>query len=148
MSEKDMLALIERYLETVERLSTALAAAYQVDSLLVARKSKKIPRLGDFGSCGEFSFHGIGCRIDDGNTSADFDFYGDGRTDGFDAWRLRGFVEHNKLAADLAFDTSHNALKSKIAELVLSGSVVPIAGSNLFRLVPQPVRAAPKGSPP
>lgn len=134
MSEHEMLTLIERYLRTVERLSTALAAAYQVDSLFLARKSKKIPRLGSFGNGGEFKFHGIGCRISDDNSSVDFDFYGDGRTDGFDAWRLHLFVEDNGLAADFIFDTSHNALKSQIAALVNSGRIVPIIGSNLYKL--------------
>jgi hypothetical protein len=63
-----------------------------------------------------------------------FDFYGNGHIDGFDAWRLYTFAEDNDVAEDLDLDASHEALKSEIAELVRSGRVISVDGSHLFKV--------------
>ncbi len=134
MSEQDVTILIGRYLEAVARLSKQVMEMYQIENLFSARQAKKIPRFGPVGDDGEFQFHGVGCTIDDGTTCANFDFFGQGRSDGFDAWRLHTFAEDNDVAADLNLDTSRDALKREIEDLVESGHVVPVAGSNLFTL--------------
>lgn len=41
----------------------------------------------------EFAFHGVGCRVEMGGKSVDFDFGEEGRHDGFDAWRLWLYAE-------------------------------------------------------
>ncbi|SMP44610.1 hypothetical protein SAMN06265222_1011164 [Neorhodopirellula lusitana] len=40
-----------------------------------------------------YSFHGIGCRLEFGGHTVDFDFGPDQRFDGFDAWRLHLLAE-------------------------------------------------------
>ena len=40
-----------------------------------------------------YSFHGIGCCVEFGTVVVDFDFGPNGRSDGFDAWRLQLFAE-------------------------------------------------------
>lgn len=134
MEQEDLITLIKRYLEAVARLSKALQEAYRVESLFLARQAQKIPRSAKLGEDGEFQFHGIGCSIDDGSTSVNFDFYGNGCSDGFDAWRLHTFAEDNGAAEDLALDTSPASLTLGIEELVRSGLVVSVEGSNLFKL--------------
>lgn len=140
MVNKDAMTLIQRYLEAVAQLTARLAKAYGVESLFLARRDGKIPRSGSFGDGGEFQFHGIGCNIDDGFISVNFDFFADGRTDGFDAWRLHTFAEDNSVAKDLALDTSRAALARQIEGFVRMGYVVPVLGSNLFMLTEQAAR--------
>ena len=42
-----------------------------------------------------YFFHGIGCRVIMPTGSVDWDFGHEGRSDGFDFWRLRQFAEHD-----------------------------------------------------
>lgn len=135
MSKKSIVLLIERYLEAVAMLSRRLAEELGVEDLFLARRRNEVPRAGPFGDGGEFQFHGIGCTIDDGSTCVNFDFYADGRFDGFDAWRLHTFAEDNAVFNDASVDTSRGGLEREIQLLVASGDVRPVEGSNLFKLV-------------
>ena len=92
MESTKVYRLIDRYLAAVKLLSGRLQEEYEVVSLIVGRQSGPIPREGRFEKEGSFSFHGVGCRIDDGQSSGDFDFGPGGRIDGFDAWRLHVFA--------------------------------------------------------
>lgn len=135
MSKKSVMILIERYLEAVATLSRRLAKDLEVEDLFLARQRSEIPRSGAFGDGGEFQFHGIGCTIDDGSICVNFDFYAEGRCDGFDAWRLHTFAEDNAVFNDASVDTSRSGLEQELRLLVASGDVRPIEGSHLFKLV-------------
>lgn len=60
-----------------------------------ARREAGLPRVGTFpGSpCLAYEYHGVGLRLTLGTDSIDFDFGHDGRTDGFDLWRLWLFAQ-------------------------------------------------------
>lgn len=137
MSKESVIILIERYLDAVAMLSKGLAKELGVDDLFLARQRNEVPRSGAFGDNGEFQFHGIGCTIDDGSTCVNFDFYANGRTDGFDAWRLHTFAEDNAVFDDASIDTSRDGLERELRLLVASGDVRPVEGSRLFVLVPR-----------
>jgi hypothetical protein len=134
MATNGIMTLIESYLVTIRRLSAQLEREYEIDSLFMARKSEGIPRIGKFGNAGEFQFHGIGCTIDDESGSVNFDFFENGRSDGFDAWRLHTFAMDNEITWDPDLDTSLESIKAEIAKMVSSGRIVPVEGSSLYKL--------------
>jgi hypothetical protein len=131
--QDDVTVLVERYLDAVATLSRQLAESYGVDDLFAARNEKAMPREGSFGEGGEYQFHGSGCTIDDGSMSVNFNFFDNGRVDGFDAWRLHIFAEDNGVASDLSIDTSRKSLEAAIKNLVAAGRAIAVSG-NLYIL--------------
>jgi hypothetical protein len=87
----DELQLIREYQGAVQTIVAALRHTYSQQDLLAARRSGEIPQRAAIGGV-EFAFHGVGCRGRVGGIEVDFDFGPDGRTDGFDAWRLWTFA--------------------------------------------------------
>ncbi|WHI48193.1 hypothetical protein [Microbulbifer sp. VAAF005] len=59
---------------------------------LEAWRDKKLPQSGSFPSGVEYQFHGIGCLLIFNDCEVDFDFGPDNRSDGFDLWRLSGYI--------------------------------------------------------
>ncbi|WP_414432637.1 DUF6896 domain-containing protein [Alcanivorax sp. IL2] len=52
-----------------------------------------IEQAGILGGKHKYFFHGVGCTVHiSKNDIVDFDYGADGRIDGFDAWRLYGFI--------------------------------------------------------
>lgn len=90
----DVRDLIQRYQEAVDGIVSALRHAFKEWDLLGAQRRGEIPREGTLGEL-EYWFHGVGCRAIANGTEVDFDFGPDGRTDGFDAWRLWTFARQN-----------------------------------------------------
>lgn len=70
-----------------------------------------------------YYFHGIGCafHFDDGSV-VDWDWGHDGRNDGFDEWRLRGFWETRPHLRKLFSDEP--ALKRAFTDAVAAGRFV------------------------
>lgn len=134
METQEHLHLIKRYLASVQVLVGQLQRAFQVENLVEGRKEGKIPRTGTFGDDGEFSFHGVGCRIEKGETSVDFDFGPNGRIDGFDAWRLHVFVEDDPSPEESGIDTTERGLKVALKELLAKGMISQIEGDSLYYL--------------
>ena len=62
-------------------------------------RSAGLPRTGfiDAAQTIRYSFHGIGCLVEMPEGVIDWDFGQNGRIDGFDLWRLKTFVEENRL---------------------------------------------------
>ncbi len=86
--------LIDEYQVAARKVALALRAGFGRDDLLRAWRSGGIPKDGVISGI-EFSFHGVGCRATVDGVEVDFDFGPDGRTDGFDAWRLWYFARQN-----------------------------------------------------
>jgi len=86
--------LIDEYQVAARKVASALRAGFGCDDLLLAWHSREIPKEGVINGI-EFSFHGVGCRATVDGVEVDFDFGPDGRTDGFEAWRLWDFAQRN-----------------------------------------------------
>ena len=86
--------LIDEYQVAARRVASALRVGFGRDNLLRARRSGEIPKEGVISGI-EFSFHGVGCRATVDGVEVDFDFGPNGRTDGFEAWRLWRFAQQN-----------------------------------------------------
>jgi len=84
--------LIDDYQAAVRRVVSALRVGFGRDDLLPARGRREIPKDGVINGV-EFSFHGVGCRATVDGVEVDFDFGPNGRTDGFEAWRLWFFAQ-------------------------------------------------------
>src|SRR6185503_20036599 len=84
--------LIREYQGAVQRVVSALRVGFGRHDLLTARRRGEIPKNGVINGV-EFSFHGAGCLGTVEKIEVDFDFGPDGRTDGFDAWRLWNFAK-------------------------------------------------------
>lgn len=137
-SRGQTLSLIEAYLRAVDASTARLCAMFGVDSLDQGRRSGVVPRSGAFGDGGEFRFHGVGCRIDDGATAVDFDFGPGGRTDGFDAWRLHLFALDQKRdeGSDRveSWSASRSELQDALDALARDGVLSRLDGEPLFYL--------------
>ena len=90
--------LITDYQKNVEKVMEAFKQEFSRTDLLAAYRHDKIyPQVGKLKKhhIKRYAFHGIGLAVDfDDNTSVDFDFafLPEQRHDGFDLWRLGGFV--------------------------------------------------------
>jgi hypothetical protein len=87
----DVHNLIRDYSAAVRESFADLLGTYP--SYGMVPRDSRIPRRGTLPSGRIYSFHGIGCRFEKDGIVADMDFGSDGRTDGFDAWRLHIFAE-------------------------------------------------------
>lgn len=88
-----LLSLIRRYVEVASRYAANLREEFRQNDLLYAVNSHRMPREGFLPSGARYTFHGVGCTIEDPAVNIDFDFGPEGRSDGFDAWRLCGFAQ-------------------------------------------------------
>jgi hypothetical protein len=90
--------LIIDYQKNVEKVMQAFKQEFNRTDLLTAYRHDKIyPQVGKLKKhhIKRYAFHGIGLAVDfEDNTSVDFDFafLPEQRHDGFDLWRLGGFV--------------------------------------------------------
>jgi hypothetical protein len=118
--ENKLLDVARRYVAAVESLTALLREQLGVTDLLGAVNASKIPREGKLADGAEYSFHGVGCLVDDGKVSVDFDFGPNGRSDGFDAWRLKNFAD--QVAPDSGFDRLES-MEAALSELERQGVV-------------------------
>jgi hypothetical protein len=130
-NEEWIMRLISQYLESVRILSRRLCQAFNLDDLLSGRRSRQIPRTGVVANGLEFSFHGIGCRIEDGTLSVDFDFMPGGKSGGFDAWRLHLFSEENPSIVGV---WSEKEVRAALERLEAQGLIQRVERSSLYRL--------------
>lgn len=87
-----------------------------------------VPQRGELGGGARYFKHGYGCAVQTPEWSVDFDFgEHDGRTDGFDAWRLKEFAGDRLSAYGFAstgeIDRAFDAAKAS-GELVHSGYIL------------------------
>lgn len=121
--ESSLLQLIQVYLDAVRRAVARLKECFGPGCLLEGWRLGKVPRLGKLGATQtvRYEFHGVGCRVVFGEVVVDFDFGPNGRTDGFDLWRLGLFLEDNKLTG--ASRLSRDALRGAFESLERKGVI-------------------------
>ncbi len=88
-----LLRLIRRYTSASGDAAQKLRDELAVTDLLGALHGGTLHRAGKLPDGTQYRFHGVGCAVERAGISVDFDFGPEGRTDGFDAWRLHLFAE-------------------------------------------------------
>jgi hypothetical protein len=117
MPRKLILSLIQQYVAAVERAVQLLIEATGTDEPLLAARSGGFPRSGVLANGNAYRFHGVGCEVNLGSFSVDFDWGPDGRYGGFDAWRLARFSEQGNAPQ------SETLLQAELAALERDGSI-------------------------
>lgn len=92
-----MMNLVREYVTASTSAAAELRKHFAEPNLLEAVNSGRIPRSGTLSPGRSYFFHGTGCRIESGDLDIDFDFGPQGRTDGFDAWRLTHYARSRPL---------------------------------------------------
>ncbi|AKV02707.1 hypothetical protein AKJ09_09370 [Labilithrix luteola] len=85
-----------------------------------AARASPTARTGELPNGARYEFHGVGCRYSSSTFVVDFDFGPDGRTDGFDAWRLALFAE----TQGAEFSQSLAEIDSDLHQLMKEGAVI------------------------
>jgi hypothetical protein len=116
-----LLELIQRYVAVASRYAQTLRSELQHQDLLHAVRSHLVPEAGAMQSGAKYRFHGVGCSIDDSRVSIDFDFGPQGRSDGFDAWRLHAFARE---FAEFASLHDLKVIEQGLIELTREGRVI------------------------
>ncbi|MCW3125223.1 MAG: hypothetical protein JWO03_881 [Bacteroidetes bacterium] len=95
----DIIQLIRDYQNTVEYVISIFKQKFDSTDLLEDWYTRKYPQVGSIPEFGitRYAFHGIGLAVSMKNKYVDFDFADlpERRHDGFDLWRLKGFVKNN-----------------------------------------------------
>jgi hypothetical protein len=128
--------LIGRYVGLATEYAAQLRQELPCQDLLRAVNSGAVPREGILPSGARYRFHGVGCSIEDSTLSIDFDFGPDGRSDGFDAWRLQTFGEQ---LPEFAFICDLESIENGLEHLRKEGVVTQPhwpPSEHLFYLVP------------
>lgn len=97
----DIYALIKDYQDTANKAVSIFKQKYNVENLLEGWHSRLYSQTGDIKELGIkfYAFHGIGLatHFQDKVVDFDFAFFPEQRHDGFDLWRLKGFVSNQPL---------------------------------------------------
>jgi hypothetical protein len=121
---------IDDYLLQVKRAVELFDKQLGVIAPLSAWHTNQIPRKGNLSESVSYEFHGIGCLIIYPDYEVDFDFGPDNRCDGFDLWRLTGFISSFKERYP-RYSISEN-LKKDFESAVADKFVRKIDNSNLY----------------
>ncbi|MGE0366007.1 MAG: hypothetical protein AB7Q00_09710 [Phycisphaerales bacterium] len=113
---------ILEYLNTVSEAISRLRRDIGESRLRLGPSGGNFPRNGTLSDNTTYSFHGIGCEVNLGHTTVDFDFGVDGRIDGFDAWRLWLYMRQYPQYASKYPD--ENAVRAALQQLIASGTIV------------------------
>ena len=94
----------------------------------------QLPQTGKLSDEIEYQFHGIACLLIFSDYEVDFDFGPEGRMDGFDLWRLNGYLGSCK---DKYSAYSEEQLKNDFTAAVSSGEIYKLqkSSSNLYYLI-------------
>lgn len=95
---------------------------------LTARRCGAFPRRGAFAGV-RYGFHGIGCVVELGEVTVDFDWTHSGRHGGFDGWRVAQFSE--QFPDVLSVEEVERALVELVALEVVEP---PLPNEHLFHL--------------
>ncbi|WP_291141889.1 DUF6896 domain-containing protein [Flavobacterium sp. UBA7680] len=95
-----LIDIIRDYQESADKAVHIFRTKYQVDDILegwhnrIYEQTGKLPEEG----INFYAFHGIGLAAHFADKIVDFDFayFPEQRHDGFDLWRLVGFIENNE----------------------------------------------------
>ena len=138
MSSQEFQFLIDDYLTAVESALELLELKFGSRDLLGLWREKKIAQRGSLTDDITYQLHGNGCMVEYPELCVDFDYGPEGRTDGFDAWRLYNFacekIEKYEKYNDL------NLIKTEIEKYAHEGKIGKIESSysNLYFINPPP----------
>ncbi|WP_448702137.1 DUF6896 domain-containing protein [Mucilaginibacter sp. AW1-3] len=123
--EITLLDVIKDYQETVDKAVTIFKNKYKVDNILEGWHTRKYKPIGKIRWSGIrfYAFHGIGLTVHFRDKIVDFDFafFPELRHDGFDIWRLAGFVKGQLTKYQKYLD--ENVLKSDFNDLIARGVI-------------------------
>ncbi|MGL6244989.1 DUF6896 domain-containing protein [Pseudomonas sp.] len=84
--------LIFDFLSMVDKATALLEEKFSNRCILRQWRTNEIERCGTIIGDITYELHGVGCAVYFPDTCIDFDYGPDGRTDGFDVWRLYIFA--------------------------------------------------------
>ena len=130
MSINQTLSLINEYLNDVRMFIKCFKIKYHREDVLRAWHDGVIPQSGNVTDTIEYELHGIGCCIFLPNREIDFDFGPELRSDGFDLWRLKKYLNQR---SDISKHLSIQELEITFNNLVKNGTICKIyQNSNLY----------------
>ncbi|MHA3913787.1 DUF6896 domain-containing protein [Halovulum sp. GXIMD14793] len=135
MSLNDKLRLvIEAYLRRVATGLDLFRSQIGETHPLHSWRSGHLLQKGRLGENLGYEFHGVGCAFTFPDCRVDFDFGPDGRTDGFDVWRLGLFVD--SCPQNFPYYASQSALENDFSSAVEARRIVKLerANCNLYYL--------------
>ena len=134
MSNSDFKKVVDDYLSAVEVAVSLFKQEIGETAPLKAWHDGQLPQTGKLSDEIEYQFHGIGCLLIFSDYEVDFDFGPEGRIDGFDLWRLNGYLGSCK---DKYSGYSEEQLKNDFAAAVSSGEIYKLhkSSSNLYYLI-------------
>ena len=134
MSYSDFKKVVDDYLSAVEVAISLFRQEIGETAPLKAWHDGRLPQTGRLSDEIEYQFHGIGCLLVFSDYEVDFDFGQEGRTDGFDLWRLTGYLSSCK---DKYPGYSQEQLKHDFIAAVSSGEINKLqdSSSNLYYLI-------------
>ncbi|MBC7890616.1 MAG: hypothetical protein H7Y12_00260 [Sphingobacteriaceae bacterium] len=127
-----LLELIQLYQEKVNEVLNIFKQKWGNEFAVTERRRLNIPRMGRFSKYGvkRYGFHGIGLYTNLNGIEVDFDFGPDGRTDGFDWWRLYQFADNFPERFGVFNDSK--LVESALAELERKGVIHRLPNSSLY----------------
>ena len=115
--------VISDYILMASSVAAQLRRELGEEDLLAGWRQHRIPQRGTLSDGTQYQFHGKGCSVERDNIGIDFDFGNQGRTDGFDSWRLWLFTE--QFPAKYPEFKRREVIEEELQSLVESGAVCP-----------------------
>lgn len=130
ISTNQTLNLINEYLNDIRIFMKYFKEKYHIEDILRAWHDGDIPQSSHITDTVEYELHGIGCYIFFPDREINFDFGPESRSDGFDLWRLKGYLNQRP---DIARYLSKEELEIAFDNLIKEGVIKKIyQNSNLF----------------
>lgn len=130
MSIDQTVNLINEYLNDICIFIKYFKEKYHREDILRAWHDGDVPQSGNVTDTIEYELHGIGCSIFILNREIDFDFGPELRSDGFDLWRLKKYLNQR---SDISKHLSIEELETAFDCLVKNGTIGKVyLNSNLY----------------
>lgn len=130
MNINQTLNLINEYLNDVRMFIKYFKEKYHREDVILAWRDGDIPQSGNVTDTIEYELHGIGCCIFFPDREIDFDFGPEMRSDGFDLWRLKKYLNQRP---DISKHLSIEDLETTFNNLVKNGTIgKTYPNSNLY----------------
>ncbi|MFZ2315431.1 MAG: hypothetical protein WAW86_07220 [Gammaproteobacteria bacterium] len=130
MSEKNIVNLINDYLDDIQIFMKLFKDKYQREDVLRAWHEGSIPKSGSVTDKVEYELHGVGCCVYFPHREVDFDFGPGSRFDGFDLWRLKQYLSQRE---DLSGYLSKDDLESEFNRLIENNEIEKVySNSSLY----------------
>ncbi|MHC8298847.1 DUF6896 domain-containing protein [Pseudomonas sp. ZS1P83] len=119
--------LIFDFLSMVDKATSLLEEKFGTRCILRLWRTNKIERCGTVVGDVTYELHGVGCAVYFPDLCIDFDYGPEGRTDGFDVWRL--YIFACELPLKYKKYTDKAVLESEFKQYVAIGKVEKMSNS-------------------